>query len=128
MFVLFIPYFWNFGHFSFVIFFPFFFLSCPSCLAQCKQRLHNIFVNSSPKMTKNQKWDEQNIWQEFFIFVSQNHYQMFKEFLLNWNYRLFQPRVCHMINQLKICSLNLKPLIGSNIVLMHKISYWPISH
>ena len=41
--------FWYFGHFSCVIFFPFFFPSCPSCLAKCKQRLHNIFV------TKNQK-------------------------------------------------------------------------
>ena len=30
--------------------------------------------------------------------------------------------VCHMINQLKICSPNLKLVIGSNIVLMHKIS------
>ena len=35
--------FWYFGHFSCVIFFPFF-LSCPSCLAKCKQSLHKIFV------------------------------------------------------------------------------------
>ena len=34
--------FWYFGHYSCVVFFPFF-LSCPSCLAKCKQRLHNIF-------------------------------------------------------------------------------------
>ena len=27
----------------------------PSCLAKCKQRLRNIFVTSSPKVTKNQK-------------------------------------------------------------------------
>ena len=37
--------FWYFGHFSCVIFFPFF-QSCPSCLAKCKQRLRNIFVFS----------------------------------------------------------------------------------
>ena len=36
--------FWYFGHFSCMIFFPFFFSSCPSCLAKCKQRLRNIFV------------------------------------------------------------------------------------
>ena len=39
-----------------------FFLSCSSCLAKCKQRLHNIFLFlwlTWPK-TKNQKWDEQN--------------------------------------------------------------------
>ena len=35
--------FWYFGHFSCMIFFPIF-LSCPSCLAKCKQRLHIIFV------------------------------------------------------------------------------------
>ena len=28
----------------------------PSCLAKCKQRLCNIFVTLSPKVTKNQKW------------------------------------------------------------------------
>ena len=33
--------FWYFGHFSCVIFFPFF-LSCPSCLAKCIQRLRNF--------------------------------------------------------------------------------------
>ena len=32
-----------------------FFPSCPSCLAKCKQRLRNIFVTSSPKVTKNKK-------------------------------------------------------------------------
>ena len=32
--------FWYFGHFSCVIFF----LTCPSCLAKCKQRLRNISV------------------------------------------------------------------------------------
>ena len=35
-----------------------FFLSCPSCLAKCKQRLCNIFVTSLPKVpkvTKNKK-------------------------------------------------------------------------
>ena len=31
--------FWYFGNFSCVIFFLFFFLSCPSCLAKCKERL-----------------------------------------------------------------------------------------
>ena len=45
--------FWYFGHFSSVILFPFF-PSCPSCLVKCKQRLYNIFVTSSPKVTKNQ--------------------------------------------------------------------------
>ena len=38
--------FWYFGNFSCVIFFQFFFPFCPSCLAKCKQRLHNIFVFS----------------------------------------------------------------------------------
>ena len=38
--------FWYFGHFSCVIFFLVFFLSCPSCLAKCKQRLRNIFIFS----------------------------------------------------------------------------------
>ena len=38
--------FWCFGHFSCVIFSPVFFLSCPSRLAKCKQRLHNIVVFS----------------------------------------------------------------------------------
>ena len=52
--------FWYFGHFSCVIFFPVFFPFCPSCLAKCKQRLRNIFVTSSPKVTKNKKWDERN--------------------------------------------------------------------
>ena len=60
--VSFIPYFrlLVFGHFSCVILFPFF-PSCPSCLAKCKQRLRNIFVTSSPKVTKNQKrgWRKQ---------------------------------------------------------------------
>ena len=32
-----------------------FFPSCPSCLAKCKHRLRNIFVTSSPKVTKNKK-------------------------------------------------------------------------
>ena len=41
-----------FGHFSCVILFPFF-LSCPSCLAKCKQILRNIFITLSPKVTKN---------------------------------------------------------------------------
>ena len=41
---------WFFDHFSIVIFFP----SCPSCLAKCKQRLRNIFLTLSPKVTKNQ--------------------------------------------------------------------------
>ena len=36
-----------------------FFPPCPSCLAKCKQRLHNIFITSSPKVTKNQGKD---IW------------------------------------------------------------------
>ena len=43
------------------------FPSCPSCLAKCKQRLFNIFVTSSPKVTKNEKWDERNTrrqWQQ----------------------------------------------------------------
>ena len=39
-----------------VVWFSFrFFPSCPSCLAKCKQRLCNIFVTSSPKVTKNQQ-------------------------------------------------------------------------
>ena len=57
--------FWYFGHFSCVIFFPVFFPSCPSCLAKCKQRFGNIFVTSSPKVTKNQKpkmgWTKQKL-------------------------------------------------------------------
>ena len=49
-FVLFIPYFGflYFGHFSFF----------PSCFAKCRQRLRNIFVILSPKVIKNEKWDE----------------------------------------------------------------------
>ena len=49
-----------FGHFSCVISFPYFFPSCPSCLAKCKQRLCNIFVfskTSSPKLTNNEKME-----------------------------------------------------------------------
>ena len=46
--------FWYFGHFSCVIFFPFF-LSCPSCLAKCKHRLCNIFITSLPKVSINEK-------------------------------------------------------------------------
>ena len=33
-----------------------FFPSCPSCLAKSKQRLHNIFICSLPKVTRNQIW------------------------------------------------------------------------
>ena len=43
-----------FGHFSWIIFFPFFFF------AKCKQGLSNIFASSLSKVTKNQKLDEQN--------------------------------------------------------------------
>ena len=46
--------FWYFGHFSCVIFFPFF-PSCPLCVAKCRQRLRNIFITLSPKVTNNQK-------------------------------------------------------------------------
>ena len=56
--------FWYFAHFSCVIFFLF--PSCPSCLAKCRQRLRNIFVTSLPKVTKNQKWDERNIYLLYF--------------------------------------------------------------
>ena len=38
----------------FFLFFP----SCPSCFAKCKQRLRNIFVTSSPKAIKIERWDE----------------------------------------------------------------------
>ena len=41
LYVWFLP----FGHFSCVIFFPFF-QSCPSCIAKCKPRLSNIIVFS----------------------------------------------------------------------------------
>ena len=50
---------WYFGHFSWVIFILFF-SSWLSCLAKCKQRYFRIFVTSSPKVTKNEKWDERN--------------------------------------------------------------------
>ena len=30
----------------------------PSCFAKCKQRLRNIFVILSPKVIRNEKWDE----------------------------------------------------------------------
>ena len=46
--------FWYFGHFNGMIFFLLF-PSFPSCLAKCKQRLHDIFITSSPKVTKNQR-------------------------------------------------------------------------
>jgi hypothetical protein len=61
--VSFIPYFrlLVFGHFSWVNFFLGFFPSYTSCLAKCEQRLRNIFITLSPKVTKNQKWDERNI-------------------------------------------------------------------
>ena len=51
--------FWSLQLLDFLSFFP----SCPSCLAKCKQRLRNIFVTSSPKVTKtkNEKWDNRNI-------------------------------------------------------------------
>ena len=52
--------FWYFGHISWLVIFFLFFLSCPSCLAKCKQRLCNIFVTSLPKVTKNKKWDKRN--------------------------------------------------------------------
>ena len=55
--------FWYFGLFNCMIFFLGFFQSCPSCLAKCKQRLHNIFVlfiSSSPKMNKISK--QKMIW------------------------------------------------------------------
>ena len=55
--VLFIPYFCLlvFGILvTLVAWFSFcFFLSCLSCLAKCKQRLRNIFVTSSSKVTRN---------------------------------------------------------------------------
>jgi len=47
------------GHFSCMIFFPFISVS-PNCLTKCKQRLSNIFVTSTPKVTKDEKWDERN--------------------------------------------------------------------
>ena len=34
----------------------FIFSFCPSCLAKSKQRLHNIFICSLPKVTRNQIW------------------------------------------------------------------------
>ena len=52
---IFVFWFWYFGHSSCVIFFPVFFPSSPSYLAKCKQRLCNIFITSSPKVTKKQK-------------------------------------------------------------------------
>ena len=57
-----------FGNFVFG-FFVTLVASCPSCLAKCKQRLRNIFITLSPKLTKNEKWNEKNIsqsqWAEF---------------------------------------------------------------
>ena len=54
---------------SCVFIFLFVFLTGPSCLARCKQKLRNVFVFSYlcrlkwPK-TKNEKWDERNIFRE----------------------------------------------------------------
>ena len=53
--------FWYFGHFSFVIFFPFFCLAHLALLNINKDYVIHIFVNSWPKVTKNEKWDERNI-------------------------------------------------------------------
>ena len=44
--------FWYLGHLVAWFSIRFF----PSCLAKCKQRLRNIFIFLSPKVTKNQKW------------------------------------------------------------------------
>ena len=58
-----------------MIFIPFF-LSCPSCLAKCKQRLRNIFVFSQlvAKVTENQKrkigWTM--VWIKFPVFKIQH--------------------------------------------------------
>ena len=59
---------------TFVAWFSFhFFPSCPSYLAKCKQRLRNIFVTWSPKVTKNKKrkmrWTK-HIWVYQFFEIS----------------------------------------------------------
>ena len=48
--------FWYFGHFSFLILFPFFRLTH---FALQNVNKDYIFITSSPKVTKNQKGDEQ---------------------------------------------------------------------
>ena len=49
-----------------------FFPSFPSCLAKCKQRLRNIFVTSSPKVTKNQK--RKMGWTKHMYFFTSSEY------------------------------------------------------
>ena len=123
--ILFIPYFrlLVFGILvTLVAWFSFcFFPSCPSCLAKCKQRLCNIFISSSPKVTKNEKWDERNKGCDFTKHFAPMWYACVKNFFSS-SLRRYPKR----LRTLWWSAIHLdKPTCHGDCPTMAKAHFWP---